>query len=262
MDVALLGPFLYVHDMVQYVSMILTPISNKPVILPEFVPCFTIICLFNPIAYTSWVSPLNFNISISYAPLRFDVFFIHCTCATLIFILVPNRFTVDFSISPLRFIVFYCLNIFFWWNLLAFVVVIDLLVVNFIFCTQVLFNISYHSSLICFMVIYDVFYDVFLFINFLVCLLQFYFWSNIIISSCVLLVAFIYIFPDIDSTPPLVYDQYISIFVYYLIFLFQIHILHFLFGTPFKKWTLPCYHRLIIRYSQLFDSSIYFFGDR
>ena len=78
---------------------------------------------------------------------------------------------------------------------------------------------------------YDVFYEVFLFIHFLVCLLQFYFCSNLIISSCVFLVNFIYVVPGIYSTPLFIYDQYIIIFIFYLMFFFQVHISH--------SWLVP-----------------------
>ena len=144
------------------------------VILPAFVPSVATIYLFDPIAYTSWVSPLTFNSSMAYAPLSSDLIFVHCTHAPLSFIFVPNQFTVYFSIAPLSFIVYYCLNICFWQYFLTFVFLITSLIFNCIFFTQVLFIISHHSSLICFIVINDVFYDVFLFIDFLVCLLQFY----------------------------------------------------------------------------------------
>ena len=178
--------------MVQYVSIRLTPIYATQFVLPTFISCVSIIYHFDPIAYTRRFDPLNFNISITYAPLSSDVIFIHCTHAILSFILFPNQFTVDLSIATLIFILYYCLNIFFWWYLLYLFVVTTFLAFSCIFFVQVLFIISYHHSVIFFIINNHVFYDVFTFINLLVCMPHLYFWYNLIVSSYVFLVTFIF----------------------------------------------------------------------
>ena len=53
--------------MVQYVSIISTPIYATQFVSPTFISCVSIIYHFDPIAYTRQSDPLNFNISITYA---------------------------------------------------------------------------------------------------------------------------------------------------------------------------------------------------
>ena len=81
---------------------------------------------------------------------------------------------------------------FFWWYFLYLFVVTTFLAFSCIFFVQVLFIISYHHSVICFIINNHVFYDVFTFINLLVCMPHLYFWYNLIVSSYVFLVTFIF----------------------------------------------------------------------